>query len=252
MSDRNKIIPADPGSAPPRRFRPALWSSLLVAALLVAFVSLGNWQMRRAQEKRAILTAFDAGHSMQQPRGEVSEDAARRYPRYTPLAARGRFDGNHQFLLDNVVHDGRVGFYVWTPLLLTGDDRAVLVNRGWLPLGASRDDLPDIDIGADVREIAGMLDRLPEPGMRLGNAGLPSGWPKIVVYPRIGELQAVLDYPLYDYLLLMQDDEEDGFLRDWRPQLLPPRRHVGYAVQWFAFATAVLVLFLLFSFKREN
>lgn len=222
-----------------------------MAALLAAFVSLGNWQLQRAQDKRDLLAAFDAGAAIGTAVAAASENAAAQHPRYTPLSASGRFDTAHQFLLDNVVLDGRVGFYVWTPLRLDGG-AAVLVNRGWIPLGEKRTDVPDIGIDGDSREITGLLDRLPEPGLRLDSGGLPDGWPKIVMYPRIDELRAVLDYPLYDYVLLMNEAADGGFRREWRPQLLPPRRHVGYAVQWFAFAAAVLVLFLLLSFKRET
>jgi len=225
---------------------------VLVAVLMAAFVSLGNWQLQRASEKRALLDAFDSGSAIADAVAEATADAANRYPRYTPLGARGQFDNRHQFLLDNVVQNGQVGFYVWTPLRLEGSGAAVLVNRGWFPLGAHRADLPPLDVGEQPRAVTGLLDRLPEPGLRLGGSGLSTDWPRIAVYPRIDELRAVLDYPLYDYLLLLDAAAEDGFARDWRPQLLPPQRHVGYAVQWFAFATAVLALFLILSFKRES
>ncbi len=223
-----------------------------MALLIVAFVSLGNWQLQRARDKRDLLDAFDSGSAIPAARAAATANAANQYPRYTPLSARGQFDTRHQFLLDNVVQHGQVGFYVWTPLRLEGSNAAILINRGWFPLGPTRADIPPIEVDERPREISGLLDRLPEPGLRLSGSGLSAEWPRVAVYPRIDELRAVLDYPLYDYLLLLDAGADDGFVRDWRPQLLPPRRHVGYAVQWFAFATAVLALFLILSFKRES
>ncbi|MDN5783013.1 MAG: SURF1 family protein, partial [Luteimonas sp.] len=45
-----------------------------------------------------------------------------------------------------------------------------------------------------------------------------------------------------------------GYARDLDvlPNTLPPERHLGYAVQWFALAAAVLVIALLLTFRKRK
>jgi surfeit locus 1 family protein len=47
-------------------------------------------------------------------------------------------------------------------------------------------------------------------------------------------------------------DEPDGFLRDWRPQLLSPEKHLGYAMQWFAMALALVVIYVVVNLRRPE
>mgnify|MGYP003492815404 CR=1 FL=1 len=45
----------------------------------------------------------------------------------------------------------------------------------------------------------------------------------------------------------------DGFERKWRPALgFGPERHLGYAVQWFAFALVAIVMFVALNLKRAG
>ena len=45
-----------------------------------------------------------------------------------------------------------------------------------------------------------------------------------------------------------------GYVRDLDilPNTLPPQRHLGYAVQWFALAAAVLATALLLTFRKPR
>src|SRR5580658_7910522 len=116
------------------RWSASWFMTVLTLLAVLCFVRLGFWQWHRAQEKRAIAGAFEAGNATVTDLGPRSTDSL---PRYTQVRVRGRYDDAHQFLLENMSHDGLPGYQVLTPLLLSGG-RTLIVNRGWVPLSASR------------------------------------------------------------------------------------------------------------------
>ena len=113
----------------------------VVTLLAVAvFVLAGNWQRGRMQQKLALgeqLAAATAAPVAPLPAGDVDWSAWR----FRVVEARGRYDAGRQILVDNRVHAGRAGYHVVTPLVIE-DGRAVLVNRGFVPAGPTRDVLP--------------------------------------------------------------------------------------------------------------
>ncbi len=50
-----------------RIFAPRLFTTLLTLALIALLISLGRWQLRRADEKRALFDSFAAGTDATQP-----------------------------------------------------------------------------------------------------------------------------------------------------------------------------------------
>lgn len=210
------------------------------------FVTAGFWQLRRAEEKRLLFANFDAGSI-----GSVIEapaagaDLARL--RYSTVAAAGRFDAAHQVLLDARTRNGKAGYEVLTPLLRPFPDNrpALLVNRGWVPADPDRTRLPDVSVTTEPRNVTGLLDRLPRAALSAGPAtpDEAAGWPRRMLYPTAAEIRAALGYPLEDYQLLLSRAAPDGYQREWRPAVMTPRQHLGYAVQWFAMAAALVVLY---------
>ena len=100
-------------------FRPRLWALALAAAACAAGIALGNWQARRADEKRAL-----AAHVQR-------------------IAVVGEFLPERTVLLDNKVRNHRAGYEVVAPLRLA-DGIHVLVNRGWIEAPPRRDQLPEV------------------------------------------------------------------------------------------------------------
>src|SRR5262249_50742302 len=160
-------------------------------------------------------------------------------------------DGEHQVLLDNMTHAGQVGYRVLTPLTY-GVDRTVLVDRGWIPMGPSRALVPDARVSADARKVAGRLDELPRAGIHLAATPAPnSPWPKVLSYPTMQEIHAVLPRVLFPYILLLDADQPDGYVREWQPSTFPPSRHLGYAITWFALAATLLVIYVGTHLRHE-
>jgi len=233
-----------------RTFAPRLWSTLGTLALLALLISLGRWQLARAEQKRVLYAEFAAGSDATV---SLSGAGAGALTRYQHVRASGHYSGEHQFLLDNMTLEERAGFRVLTPFVLD-DGRTLLVDRGWIPLGQTRTDWPALTTSSGPREIRGRVDDLPVPGIRL--AGLatesaPGAWPRLVNYPERAELEAALGVPLYPRIVLLDSDQADGFTRAWAPPGFPPVRHIGYAVQWFAMALALAVLYLMVNLRKN-
>ena len=227
------------------RFQPRLPATIATVAAMLVFVALGQWQLNRAADKRALAADYaSAGPTLALPTD------SRSLPRYQRVTARGRYDPDHQFLLDNQIHEGLAGVRVLTPLVLAGGGR-VLVNRGWLPFGATRADLPDIAVDGNERVIAGRLDDLPRPGILLG-APPGSAWPRLVNYPTMDELAAALGKDLHSRVILLDAGVADGYVRDWQLPGTTTDRHIGYAVQWFAFAATAFAIWLAVSLRRRG
>lgn len=239
-------------SGPRARFRPPWWATLGTLVLSGLFVTLGFWQLDRGAQKLALFEAFDTGiatAAVALPAGGSPLGPLR----YRRVILQGHFDAAHQVLLDARSHDGQAGYEVLTPLL--GDGEAVLVNRGWIPAGPDRDRLPPIAVDTAPRHISGYLDTLPRPALRAGPAAAASPldpWPRRLLFPTAAEIGAATGYPVRDFQVLLAADEPDGYLRDWRPALMAPQQHLGYAVQWFALAVALVVIYAALNLRRRS
>jgi surfeit locus 1 family protein len=219
--------------------------TLATVAAVILFTALGVWQLGRANEKRALASDFAASGSEIEWR-RLPADA----PRYQRVSLSGHFDPAHQFLLDNRSHESVAGVEVLTPFILD-DGSVVLVNRGWLPFGATRQDLPGIDVDGDRRTIVGRIDELPRPGIWL-KPPAATGWPRLVQYPRMEELSSQLGRKLAPRQVLLDPAVPDGYVREWLVPGTTADRHLGYAVQWFAFAALAAAVWFVLNFRKRG
>jgi surfeit locus 1 family protein len=193
-------------------------------------------------EKEALFATFERGAAAIAELGPGTADWQR-------VRVTGRYVPERQILLDNMTHEGRAGFQVLTPLRRE-NGAALLVNRGWVPMGASRSDLPQIDVADDRRTVVGRVHTLPRPGLRAGAAAPAEGpWPRVMSYPTIADVRDALRMEVDERVILLDPEQPDGYVRAWRPSTFPPERHLGYAVTWFALAATVLAAYVITAFK---
>jgi surfeit locus 1 family protein len=232
-------------------FQPPWWATLALVAGGALFVTAGLWQLDRADQKRALFSEYDLADENSVLRRLPSDSEAADL-RYQLLELSGRYQPERQVLLDNMLSEGKPGYQVLTPLITIFGP--VLVNRGWLPASADRGELPDVAVDRSDRTLRARLDRLPRPGIRLEptNLGDDSPWPRRLLYPDAAQLRNQLGLDLPAYQLLLLPDQPDGYLRDWRPAVMGPDKHLGYAVQWFSFTAAILVIYFLLNIKRNS
>lgn len=232
-------------------FRPPWWSWLVLVLALAVLGGLGTWQLQRAQVKAQMLDQRAAA-SKAAPVPLAAAPAPGRLSR-RHVVASGHYLAQRQLLLDNQVWQGRAGYRVWTPLRLD-DGRLVLVDRGWVPLGRDRAHPPSPPAPAGAVRVTGYLRDLPKPGLRLRAPGVctQTGWPRALNYPTAEQVACQYTAPVVAGLLLLGEAAPGGFARDWSDVGMPPRRHIGYAVQWYAMAVAVVVIFIVVNWKRRQ
>jgi len=176
--------------------------------------------------------------------------------RYQHIRLRGAYDATRQILLDNMPSvTGRPGYRVLTPFERADGRGWVLVDRGWAPLGVTREDLPDVTVSVSEREVSGILDVLPIPGVRVGPAAAPgsAGWPRVLLFPTEADVESALGVDVESRIVLLDAGAPEGFERKWRPALgFGPERHLGYAIQWFAFALVAVVIFVAVNLRRVS
>lgn len=223
----------------------AIFGLLAFAALCAA---LGTWQLRRAEASRATVAQFAstaAGDPLASLPRELDD-----HTRFRRVEVDGEYVTEPQFLLDNMLHEGAAGYQVLTALRVPGVEQRVLVNRGWVPAGPDRAVLPDVAVDEGARTVSGRVERLPQPGLRLGEEAADHGEPIVVLqYPTAAELARRLRAPVFDYELLLDASADDGFVRDWHAPGLGPERHLSYAGQWWALGLSALAAALVMAVK---
>ena len=222
--------------------------------LLTLLCSLGFWQLGRSEQKKQWLQQQQTAMQADSIDLNQQENLGVNALRYQKVTVAGHYDGVHQFLLDNQIVDGKNGYFVMTPFFIDGHKMAVLVNRGWLPLGPDRNTLPNIELQAPSTNITGRINQFPGVGFKLKGAEIPTdGWPSVVQVIDSSVLSAKLGYPLADYQLELEPSLVGGYKREWKIVTpIPPEKHLAYAVQWFGLALTLTVLFIWISIKNRS
>ncbi len=235
-------------------FKPSFISLILMLAGLTLFVRLGVWQLDRAAERDAINHDREQRAMAPVLNVESPETVDLSALRYSSVRLLGEYDLAHEFLLDNQPEAGVVGFHVLTPFRVKGSDLAVIINRGWIPLGPDRLH-PVIPAPAPEGPVTvfGLIDDLYRVGLKLEGADVPgAGWPSLVQVPDVAQMSARLRYPLGAYQVLLSPQTEGGFKRSFHTRRLDADKNRGYALQWFLLAALVLFLFVRHGLKRSS
>lgn len=226
------------------------WLALLAFPLFCLFISLGIWQLHRADEKALLLKTFSQ-------RAHLAPFLIDNLPdqqdlRFYRIQLIGTFDNQHTFLLDNKIHNGKSGYEVYTPFRATGSDTSILVDRGFIPHTDNHHTLPDIPAITDETTITGMLNTPPPiaaPKEMMDNTSMH--WPLRVGYIDLHQVGDFLSKSLFPYVLVIDPKHASAFDLQWEIIIMSPERHQGYALQWFAFALTLLILFVAMIIRRN-
>ena len=230
-----------------RRFAPGwpLW--VFTLALLPILVSLGFWQLERAAEKRELQARIEAQRA--QPAVTITDLAPTADPSWRPLLLTGRFDPRYTWLLDNRTRDGLPGVEVLQVFHDSTSDQRLLINRGWLPW---RDRRQPPAVPTPQGQLQLQVEVLPttEPGFRLHSAPT-TGWPKVVGHIDLPAFAGHTGAPLLPWMARLQPGSPAALRLDWPGLPMTATKHTGYAVQWFALAIALLILFVWAGLRPE-
>ncbi|HJT38425.1 MAG TPA: SURF1 family protein [Actinomycetota bacterium] len=227
---------------------------LLVIVFAVTCVELGFWQLRRLDQKKALNTAIISHtHMPVAPVETVLGQGGPTAALYRRVSATGRYDVSQEILLSGRAVNDRPGYDALTPLKLA-DGRALIVNRGFVPLNINTPGASQARPPAGTVTVTGIL--LPTETKGLFGQTIPGGHLSTIVrieIPRIGEQVPYAVLPVY-MLLADQRPAQPGTLpqpESYMPDL-SNGPHLSYAIQWYSFATVAVVGFFFLAWRTAH
>lgn len=225
---------------------------VLTLLFIAAFSRLGLWQLHRAADKAHFLELRDRQETIDHL-PIFDRDKDRDLYLFRPVTVKGQFFKDSYWYLDNKIQNGRVGYEV-VALFRTAQQKLVLVNLGWLQAYKDRSQLPPVSLPQGSVTLSGRI-YFGDENRFVGHENI--SFAKTTVIPQIvfSEMtqeivQYAPDLTLMPYVIQLSEANPFGYARNWQGELMPPEKHIGYAVQWFAMALAILVIFLVLTVKR--
>ncbi|MEW8027558.1 MAG: SURF1 family protein [Candidatus Thiodiazotropha sp.] len=215
------------------------------------FVGLAIWQLDRAEQKRNQASSLE----MRRKQPPISLDGPHpdtEHLRFRQVVARGRYLNGKSVLIENRKHQGRIGFHLVTPLQLQESGRILLVNRGWI----AHDQLDQALTAAGVDEMVSINGevRIPQPpAIEIEQGGtaatdIPPRWPFLT----LEHFREWSGLDIFPFMVLQSPQDAHGFVRQWPHPRVSDMMHIGYAVQWFAFAVITLLVWVRLSLHKRK
>ena len=223
--------------------------SILITATFAFLVSLGFWQLERADDKRSIEASIKQANT-----GSVElikKEEGLQSKEYYEVRLQGKYLSDKQFIYDNQIVDQVSGYYVLTPYALEGQSKAILINRGFIPWNGRRDKLADIVIGQETREIKVQISK-PIKRMELKPSEVGIQFPALI---QSIDLQDMADRAKIDFssvIGLLDASASNGFIRKWEPYTGSIEKHIGYAIQWFLMALVLAIIGIRIAIKQRK
>jgi cytochrome oxidase assembly protein ShyY1 len=232
----------------------------LLGVMIAVFIPLGNWQLRRADLRKSIMHAIEAGQR-QAPLPLDANTPANALQNWRPASASGKWLDQFTVLLQNRNYKGKSGYWVATPLLMSAQtNTAVLVLRGWLPFSFNGKPL-NVPAAHGAAAVSGtLLDHVPRLFQLWSFSGkrtdvLPKTLPQPDGgIPKVQNLNlktysAVTGLTLLPAVLEQTSAADDTLVRDWPRPNINFSRNIGYAMEWFSFAAIAAIAWLVVAWR---
>lgn len=231
-----------------RRFSPH-WAMTLLAILAIAvFLRLGFWQVERAVEKKQMITNLST-FAQQTPIDWAPNQALP--SQYQSIKVQGYFLPD-QLLLDNQHYQHQFGYDVISPLVLA-NGQVLLVDRGWIAGDLSRRTMPTIETPVGNITVVGSTYFPSGKNWLLGQLiEKKSAQVAIVELLDVHLISQFLHKSVYPFIIRLDKHADSGYVREWAVVAMAPERHYGYALQWFAIAFVILILFIALNLKKKT
>jgi surfeit locus 1 family protein len=227
--------------------------------IVVSCIWLGFWQIDRLGQRRAENAARLAALE-RNPITIIGVDLAPEEIAGRPVRVSGTLLNDQSIVLRNQRSNSGVnGLHLLTPLRIAGSERAVLIDRGWIPGEQVKPiNRPDYTITSTL-EITGLAQlgrSRPEAMLAPYDLPLP-GESRIEAWIRVDitKIQQQVDADLLPFYIEQlpagpsAPAEHTGHgggppasqpeIRD--PTLVDDGPHLGYAIQWFIFAGIIII-----------
>lgn len=227
-------------------FRPGPIPTLAAALLIALTVSLGRWQVGRAEEKEAR-QALMAARQAEAPLRLTGPVPTAEPLLFRRLTAAGEWIAASQVFVDNQSHAGRAGFHVVTPLRIAGSDAVLLVNRGWIARDRDYPRAPRVEVPPGPVEVAGTASLPPARFLELSPAGVTGNVFQNLSIERFREVTKLPAMPV----VLLAEVAAAGLqpVRE-APRWMGAEKHREYALTWFSLAATAFVLWVAMNLRR--
>ena len=223
--------------------------AFLIIATIAFLVSLGLWQLDRADQKRTIEAAIVNANNG--PVELIANGLELLDKEYYDVRLQGNYLSDKQFIYDNQIVEQVSGYYVLTPFILTDQLGVVLVNRGFIPWNGQREKLADIAVDSVSREIKVQVSS-PIKRMELKATDVSRQFPVLIQAIDFDVLEEVSKLKFVKVVGLLDPYSSEGYVRKWEPYTGSIEKHIGYAVQWFLMALVLAIIGLRIGLKRRK
>ncbi|NVJ64882.1 MAG: SURF1 family protein [Gammaproteobacteria bacterium] len=236
-----------------REFAPTLVPSLVFLILLPVLLRLGVWQLDRAQEKRDITA--NLVEKSQQSAISLAEALKQSNPDQTAVVLLGAALNQQFLVIDNQKQGRQLGYEILGLYQAEDYSEAILVSRGWLPRKDFYQKVPEIPEFTDSIIQGNLYFSKGANQVVASNAQWEQFENKHLIgqfdMQTIEEKVAQMGYHVAPFVVRQKPEADSPFVRNWPVITSPPEKHTAYALQWFAMALALIIIFVVVNTKRS-
>ena len=223
-------------------------SKILIFAIIFVpiTISLGLWQIERANEKKVIISNYDK-LLVSSP---IALQKEQPLENWQPIETVGAYQ-DLVIYEDNAINSGKAGFKVYH-LFQNGDGTFMFVHRGFIERNLIKNNLPRIDTPLRKKNIKGtalfkqnntFVKNIEESDIRIIQEFNTS-----VLIERFPILK---DRYLHPFLFNLDVRDADKFQPIEKPVNMTASKHIGYAIQWFGLCAALIIL-TIYAYRRKG
>ncbi|MFT6031077.1 MAG: surfeit locus 1 family protein [Oleiphilaceae bacterium] len=247
------------------QFKPSWLVSSLFFILILGLVSLGSWQLNRADDKQSLQKMIDQRSALEPLSLNMPFEE---FAPYQIVQATGEYRAKDSILLDTVVYQGKPGYFLITPFEIIASRAVILVNRGWLPQGTIKQDLPTFKTPEGLITLEGHLNPpMSNPALKDNLSNPLSATPPLWYYMDQAFFSQINGYSVLPLILKLKvggqtstfsstsipkEYTEIALIQDWPNYDANSGVHIGYSIQWFVFAIFGLLAYIGISFKKTK
>ena len=223
-------------------------SKILIFAIIFVpiTISLGLWQIERANEKKVIIANYDK-LLVSTPIALQKEQSLENWQ---PIETVGAYQ-DLVIYEDNAINSCKAGFKIYH-LFQNGDGTFIFVHRGFIERNLIKNNLPRIDTPVGKKNIKGttlfkqnntFVKNIEESDIRIIQEFNTS-----VLIERFPILK---DRYLHPFLFNLDVRDADKFQPIEKPVNMTATKHIGYAIQWFGLCAALIIL-TIYAYRRKG
>lgn len=221
------------------------WLGYFVLAVIfaTACVFLGRWQMDRRDETLAEINRVVSNYSATPvPYTEIKDQFNSLDPEkeWTQVQLRGSYDVEGQRVVRNRPLNGQPGYDVVVPFRLTTGE-AVVIDRGWLPIGNNTPGRPDVIPAPPAGQVT-VVARLKPAEPKLDRGAVDGQLASIDLAGFASELPYPIATGAYGQLA-SEDPAVQPMPTPFPKPATEEGTHLSYSLQWFAFGVLMFIGF---------